>query len=216
MTTRSVGPIDDGPSDGLRQRKKAAARQQLVQVSSRMFAELGYDGVTLEQIADACVTSVPTILRYFTTKEALALAPEHEVLERFRTAIATRETDAVTCWRAFVTVIVDDLTRAGADGRRRMANIRAHPSLHAEFLRIGHAYEDALASAIDEDRGRTDPLGSRLYATVLVAGMSATFREWINDPALDIRTLVDVVDYAAEAFRPEQVARSSRRGRRAR
>jgi AcrR family transcriptional regulator len=203
--------VDEGANAGLRERKKAAVRQLIVQVSHRLFAEHGFDAVTLEQIADGCVMSVRTILRYFATKEALALAPEHDALERFRASIAARDTDAVTCWRAFVGDLVADMVRSGPDGRRRLAVIAAHPALHAEFLRIGHAYEDILAGAIDEENGGKNPLGSRLFATVLVAGTSATFREWIDDPTFDVRVLADVVDYAAEAFRPDLATRTATR-----
>jgi hypothetical protein len=94
-----------------------------------------------------------------------------------------------------------------------MSDILSHPALHAEFLRIGRVYEDTLAEAIDEETQGRDPLGSRLYATVLVAGASATFREWIDNKDLELTVLLDVVDYAAEAFHPEHVSNVwSRRG----
>ena len=81
----------------------------------------------------------------------------------------------------------------------------SHPALHGEFLRIGRVYEDILAERIDEETDGQDPLGSRLYATVLVAGTSATFREWISNEDLDLTVMLDVVDYAAEAFHPERI-----------
>ena len=72
------------PRVGLRERKKEDARRQIIHKANRLFRKHGYENVTLEQIADACVMSVRTILRYFSTKEALALAVEHDLLETFR------------------------------------------------------------------------------------------------------------------------------------
>jgi AcrR family transcriptional regulator len=196
--------MSEAPKIGLRERKKSAARQLIVQVSNRLFREHGFDSVTLEQI-DECVLSVRTILRYFTTKEALALAPEHDAQDRFEATVRTRDTDAATCWREFVADTVQQMTIDTDESRRRMSDILSHPALHAEFLRIGRVYEDTLAEAIDEETQGRDPLGSRLYATVLVAGASATFREWIDNKDLELTVLLDVVDYAAEAFHPEHV-----------
>jgi AcrR family transcriptional regulator len=205
--------MSEAPKIGLRERKKSAARQLIVQVSNRLFREHGFDSVTLEQIADECVLSVRTILRYFTTKEALALAPEHDAQDRFEATVRTRDTDAATCWREFVADTVQQMTIDTDESRRRMSDILSHPALHAEFLRIGRVYEDTLAEAIDEETQGRDPLGSRLYATVLVAGASATFREWIDNKDLELTVLLDVVDYAAEAFHPEHVTNVwSRRG----
>jgi AcrR family transcriptional regulator len=202
------------PKVGLRERKKTATRELIVQVANREFRNRGFDAVTLDQIADECVMSKRTILRYFNTKEALALAPEREALARFETAVRTRQTDAATCWREFVAETVRQMTVNSRESRRRMALTMAHPALYAEFIRIGRAYEDVLAAAIDEETKGTDPLGSRLHATILVAGMSATFREWINNKDLDLHVLLDVVDYAAAAFHPEQVNNSWARHRR--
>jgi AcrR family transcriptional regulator len=185
---------------GLRERKKNAARDLIVKQSNRLFQRHGYDAVTLEQIADRCDVSVRTILRYFNTKEALALAPEHAAQDRFAASLAARETDATNCWRAFVSETVDQMMVDADASRRRMHAIMAHPALHGEFLRIGRVYEDLLAEAIDDETGGKDPLWSRLYATVLAAGASATFREWMTDEDLDLRVLLDVVDYAETAF----------------
>ena len=189
---------------GLRERKKHAARQLIVQLSNRLFREHGYDAVTLDQIADQCDLSVRTILRYFNTKEALALAPEHDAQDRFVAMIRTRDTDAAGCWRNFVAESVQQMMIDSNESWRRMAYILSHPALHGEFLRIGNEYEDTLTEAIDDETQRKDPLGSRLYATVLVAGASATFREWISNEDLDLKILLDVVDYAADTFGARQ------------
>ncbi len=152
------------PRAGLRERKKEDARRQIIHKANRLFRKHGYEGVTLEQIADACVMSVRTILRYFSTKEALALAVEHDLLESFRSRLANRETDAVTCWRDFQVETLHLME--SAEARQRMIAIFSTSATLAEFSLIGQTYQDILADAIAEESGDVPPLETAVFATL--------------------------------------------------
>ncbi|MER7001432.1 TetR family transcriptional regulator [Dactylosporangium sp. NPDC000555] len=58
---------------GLRERKKEQTRQRIAAVASRMFAERGFDAVTVNEIAEAAEVAKATLFDYFPTKESLAL-----------------------------------------------------------------------------------------------------------------------------------------------
>lgn len=201
------------PRPSLRERKKLDAKRQIVHVANKHFRKHGYDAVTLEQIADECVMSVRTILRYFTTKEALALAAEHDLLEEFRTRLSERQTDAVTCWREFHSETVHLMETPVA--RKRMISIFSTPPLLAEFLRISQTYQDVLAAAIVDESTEAPLLETAVFASLLVSSASAAFRRWLtSDEPFDMDVLQDIVDRVCDAFDHRRVGNGKPRSRR--
>src|SRR5690242_20400755 len=78
------------PPEGLRERKKRAARQAIATTARRLFADRGFDAVTVAEVAAAADVSEKTVFNHFPTKEHLAFAGREEGIAQFVTAIAER------------------------------------------------------------------------------------------------------------------------------
>ncbi len=60
--------------DGLRDRKKALRRQEMLSVAGALFNENGFDATTMAEIADAARVTPPTVFNYFGSKENILTA----------------------------------------------------------------------------------------------------------------------------------------------
>ena len=61
----------DRESLGLRERKKARLRQQIIDTSIRLFRKHGYENTRVEDIVQILEISQPTFFRYFPSKDAV-------------------------------------------------------------------------------------------------------------------------------------------------
>jgi AcrR family transcriptional regulator len=81
---------------GLRERKKARLRQQIIDTSIRLFRKHGYEGTTVEDIVQILEISQPTFFRYFPSKDAVLREVGrrgfHCMRERLETELSSNST----------------------------------------------------------------------------------------------------------------------------
>ena len=63
--------LDASKAPGLRERKKAKLRQQIIDTSIRLFRKQGYENTRIEDIVQILEISQPTFFRYFPSKDAV-------------------------------------------------------------------------------------------------------------------------------------------------
>lgn len=93
---------------GLRERKKARLRQEILETGLRLFRERGYENTRVDDIVQVLEISQPTFFRYFPSKDALlrevgrrAFARQAESL---RTELSSKATTAQSLRRFYETL----------------------------------------------------------------------------------------------------------------
>src|SRR5918999_5549011 len=75
---------------GLRERKKQRTREQIVESAMRLFAERGYHGTTVADIAEAAEIAPRTFFSYFPSKEAVVFHNVDRDLDGLASALHDR------------------------------------------------------------------------------------------------------------------------------
>jgi AcrR family transcriptional regulator len=180
---------------GLRERKKQQTRQLLTDTARRLFAERGFENVSVSEIARVADVSEATVFNYFPTKEDLV----YSGLEQFENALlaAVRERPAgETVIDAFGRFVLeprgffaapDDRTARELLGIGRM--IAASPALLAREEQIFARYTRALARLIaDEVRAAEGDIRPYVVASALIGVHRALIdyvRERLTSEPLD-------------------------------
>jgi AcrR family transcriptional regulator len=174
-------------SVGLRERNKLRRREQITDAALRLFAERGFDGVTIEQIADVADVSRRTFFRYFARKEDVLIAWKQQMADQLRMALAARPADEPpleAVHRALAEVAAGYAERPELTlGLMRL--FEGGPALHADvdYQDWDDVLADGIAGRMGVDVVR-DPR-PRLIATVGFAVLTATIETWAADRGSD-------------------------------
>jgi AcrR family transcriptional regulator len=168
-----------GVQVGLRERKKQETRQRIADAARRLFAERGFEAVTVAEIAREADVAEKTVFNYFPTKEDLFYsrleAFEEELLEAVR-ARAPGES-VLAAFRGFLMQPrgVFDFRASGDDAeatRRLHAMSRLvtdSPALQARERQVFDRYAAALAALIaEETRSAPGDVPPRAVANALL------------------------------------------------
>lgn len=151
-----TGEVASGPRLGLRERKKLMTRGNILRAAREMFAERGFDHVTVAEIADAVNISPKTVFVYFPAKEDLVFDGEAEMRERLVDRIRSRapgETplEAMGSLLRELLAAHDPPAVTGLDRLRRIVGESA--VLKARMRLMWEHFEDALAVVLAEEAG---------------------------------------------------------------
>ncbi|HXD71359.1 MAG TPA: TetR family transcriptional regulator [Gaiellales bacterium] len=144
---------------GLRERKKARTRELIAETARTLFAERGFEAVTVAEVARAADVSQQTVFNYFPTKEDLVFwrleAFEAELLGAIRDRPAGEP--VIAAFGRFVRRPRGLLAERDAAARARLAGITRtiaeSPALLARERQTLARYTASLAALIAEEQG---------------------------------------------------------------
>ncbi|KQQ43981.1 TetR family transcriptional regulator [Nocardioides sp. Leaf307] len=168
---------------GLREDKKQAAWQEIRGAAWRLFAERGFDAVSVEEIAGAAGVSRSTFFNYFRTKEAVVVDPAPRVVRRLDDLLAAQPVER-EAWEALTAVLVG-LTRADRDdmvARRRL--VADSPELQRGVHELGEQLAAQLVAWMTT-RLPHDPIGAALVVELSLAATRTAWAAWPEDAGVD-------------------------------
>jgi AcrR family transcriptional regulator len=179
---------------GLRERKKQATRDALIETALELFAADGVDATSVEQIADRVDVSARTFHRYFASKDDALFADSNERLARAAELLAARpaEEPVLDSLRVVVVDLLTSITVDPVQATLRMQIIEASDRLRARSLRGSEELADRVADHVAARLG-LDPTDAlpRLLGTWTIGALRTAHRRWLADPALDLAAEVD-------------------------
>jgi AcrR family transcriptional regulator len=160
---------------GLRECKKLRTRREIADSAMHLFAQRGFDHVTVAEVAAAAGVSEKTVFNYFPTKEDLFFdeVPEREAA--LREAIRNRE-PGESILAALRRLQVGECPRLCSSGFAGFARIvEGSPALKAKELELMAHFVQVLAEVIQAELG-VDELDARIAAGLLVSVHRQHFR----------------------------------------
>lgn len=187
-----------------RQQNKQLLRARLVHAALRLFAEHGYDRVTVEQIAAGVGVSSVTVFRHFGTKADIVFDPRRRALEQLL-SLAHRSPGFEDPRRDVMWVLREFASTPRNEDEElyalRSAIVAGSPELQRASLAIRVEFEERLAAVLE-----AKPLPGRGWRTRVAAasGLAAFHlgvRQWRD--AAGARTLPEVVDEILDDLWPD-------------
>ncbi|MEU1148465.1 TetR/AcrR family transcriptional regulator [Streptomyces sp. NPDC005863] len=192
------------PPLGLRERKKLKTRLAIRDATYRLIREQGYEGTTVEQIAEAAEVSPSTVFRYFPTKEDIVLTDEYDPLMESELRARPADEPIVESLRHVLRRAVGlGFAEEPEVSRLRTKLMIEVPAVRARMLESMSVTGRIVCRVIAERTGRDpDGLEVRAFSMALIGALTETAAYWAeHDHRDDLPALVDrTLDMLAGGF----------------
>jgi AcrR family transcriptional regulator len=162
--------------------KKAQTRELIRTVAHELFAQQGFDPVTIADIARTADVAVQTVFNHFATKEELFFDGRVDWVQWPAQAVRTRKptTPPLVALRQALVELTDQLVRSHTCPRRRgyIATIEASEALRMHERELVHEAEVQLAAALLEAWSAVEDETLRPADPVAIAPLVAAM--WIS------------------------------------
>ena len=158
---------------GLRDRKKAQTRQRIADVAATLFAERGYEAVSMVEVARRAEVSDQTVYNYFPAKQDLVLDRAGEIRDWYGQAVHHRKKSQSPA-RALEPFVIADIERyraADLDATRGefLAQCVESPVLRRFALEERERQTHTIAQSITASTPELPMVVAHAHAAALVA-----------------------------------------------
>jgi AcrR family transcriptional regulator len=170
---------------GLRERKKVATREALYRAAMQLAVERGFDGFTIEDVADAAEVSRRTFSNYFSSKEDALLFGDRARTRVLIDSVRARPADE-TPWACLTRAAEDFYEAIGVRDAAWVAQarmIRNHPALLAQQAAIYAERETEIAHLIAPRLADGTSMAPRLIAAAFLVSLRVATDTWLDRPA---------------------------------
>ncbi|MFP5347881.1 MAG: TetR/AcrR family transcriptional regulator [Actinomycetes bacterium] len=159
-------------------------REQLLDVGRKLFAEKGFEGTSVEEIAARAEVSKPVVYEHFGGKEGLyAVVVDREIqtlLDAITGALISEGSSRLLLERAALALL--DYIETSTDGFRilvRHSPVAQSTGTFASLISdVASQVEHILADAFK--RNKLDPKNAPMYAQMLVGMVALTGQWWLD------------------------------------
>jgi AcrR family transcriptional regulator len=156
---------------GLRERKKRRTRELIATTAAQLFAQHGYEHVSVLEIAAAAEVSEQTVYNHFATKSELVLDRDEELSARLTEAVANRQpgVSPASAVRQVALSMLDDLStmdETQARGGLGYLSFRS-PAVRRLSLEMTDRHADAIAAVLTAEPGGPSPATAKVHAIAL-------------------------------------------------
>jgi AcrR family transcriptional regulator len=166
-----------------RARKKAQTRKQIQRVAQRLFAEHGFENVTIADIAGRADVAVQTVFNHFATKEDLFFADRADWVDGAAEAVRSRPRDVapLTALREHFLGTIRRYLQALEDPEVRavVATLDASPALSAYERELHNESVRLLAAALVEACPEKNSASGSAPSVALRTWASLTASIWL-------------------------------------
>ncbi|MBS2539721.1 TetR/AcrR family transcriptional regulator [Catenulispora sp. NF23] len=210
---KPAAPQSDPPQQGLRERKKQRTRMAIYEAAMALFAERGYDHVTMAEIARAADVAPATVFTHYASKEDLVYELRHVANDRLRVALGSRAAEvgvltAVKEWQLAMYEYYVESPEKVKRSRTFALLLRESPTLWTRSVGFVYERQKLLTELMLEHYPQTDPFLLEVAAAQIAGAVQASQGRYQGDLAAGMdRTeiLARAAERAEQAF--EQLAR---------
>jgi AcrR family transcriptional regulator len=175
----------------LRQRNRLSTMRDVQEMAMATFEDQGFEGATVEQIAELAGASASTVYRHFGSKENLVLWDERDTIIDDEFVKLLRHFSPELAFRgAVISALADRPDKEMF--LRRLKLVYSVSSIWGVAAQEDRVARDELASAIAGTQGRAEALvGDRVIAATCLAAIDVALDSWQrSNGTIDLEQLI--------------------------